>query len=1105
MPTVARRPLALVLSALCLLLLDSAAARAEIYWTDSASFSDNWIGRALNSGGSVTAPFIPSTREIGGIASDGRHLYWVQYYGAIMRANLDGSDPEVVFNTPSGAGSLATDGQWFYWSVPNEPRISRVRVDGSGFEADFVLLEDGAWPAGVATDGTHLYWTDNGHSRIGRIGTDGTGRQDEFIAGVGYPNGIAVAGGYIYWADADMDNYAIGRARSDGSGADGSWHETTSLPAAVSVAGGYVYWTEPPVSRIGRVAVSGSGANANLINGLTWPTAIFVTAPGFAASAAPAFGNVVLGTRATRTVTVTNDSAAFAGGQPLTFAAGAVTLTGANANQFSITSNGCSGQTIAPGDSCQVTVAFAPTTTGAKSASLRFVDNATSSPQTVALSGRGTQGIASLSSTTGLFGDARTGTTSEAQSFTVTNSASGANAGPITYAAGAVTLTGAAAGQFSIVSDSCSGTTVAPAARCTVAVAFAPTADGAASAALQLVDDAPGSPRAVALSGNGVTPSPQLSPATHGFGELLTGASSEAVAFTVVNSGTGAVTLPPDAVSLDGAGAAEFEIVSDLCSGQTLAPVASCTVDVVFSPSAGGAASARLLIDHDAGAPLEAALSGIGVVPSADLTLTPTDHDFGSVRTWTTSAPVALRVSNLGTAAAAIPSGAVSIDAFGATAAFSVADGCSTVTLDPGEDCTVSVTFGPRATGAASATVEIADGDGGTLSASLAGTGIAPLLALSPASHDFGSLPIGASSAPATFTLANHGSAPATLPAGAASLAGLDAGAWTITDDDCSGATLAIGDDCVVTVVFAPTAAGAASATLAVGDGDGGTLGAALTGSGAEPARRDPQPDPDPAPRSDPEPRPRTSGDGGGTPQPQPQPQPTPRRTSRTRLTTHVGGAAGAVVGADGTLRLRCALAGATLRGCAAVVTPAGGGRALGDGTARVGRGGGRSATVVVRLGARARVALERSLGGVRAVVTVTATTRDGRRLKRSVRVTLLAKRQQVVTLPGAFAPDAAALTPAGAAFLRDVAGRLRAARAILCTGFTATRGEQGSDEAAAALGLARGRVACALLRRLGVKAKLTPRSGGRGKPLAVNDDEDGRARNRRVELTITR
>ncbi|HST42463.1 MAG TPA: OmpA family protein, partial [Conexibacter sp.] len=225
---------------------------------------------------------------------------------------------------------------------------------------------------------------------------------------------------------------------------------------------------------------------------------------------------------------------------------------------------------------------------------------------------------------------------------------------------------------------------------------------------------------------------------------------------------------------------------------------------------------------------------------------------------------------------------------------------------------------------------------------------------------------------------------------------------------------------------------------------------------------------------------------------------------ARPRLSASVGGGGAAVVvGDDGSVRLRCALAGAALRGCAAVATAIDG-EALGGGAVRAGVGG-RAATVAVRLDAGGRARLASALGGVRAVVTVTATTRDGRKVVKRLRVTLLAKRQQVVTQAGAFAPDGAALTPAGAAFLRDVARRLRGVRAIVCTGFTATRGEQGSDAAADALGLARGRAACALLRRLGVEVRLSAHSGGRSAPLAGNDSEFGRDRNRRVELTIVR
>jgi uncharacterized repeat protein (TIGR03803 family) len=98
------------------------------------------------------------------------------------------------------------------------------------------------------------------------------------------------------------------------------------------------------------------------------------------------FGNVLLGTTPTKlSVTVTNT-----GDTNLTFAGGAVTLSGANAADFAISSNGCSGQSLAPATgSCNVTVTYTPSVLGGETASLNFADNAFGSPQTVPISGTG--------------------------------------------------------------------------------------------------------------------------------------------------------------------------------------------------------------------------------------------------------------------------------------------------------------------------------------------------------------------------------------------------------------------------------------------------------------------------------------------------------------------------------------------------------------------------------------------------------------------------------------------------------------------------------------------------------------------------------------------
>src|SRR3954451_8507091 len=66
-----------------------------------------------------------------------------------------------------------------------------------------------------------------------------------------------------------------------------------------------------------------------------------------------------------------------------------VRIVGSNTDYFIKTTDACDQSAVAPNQSCAVNVRCAPTTTGARSAVLRFTDNAPGSPHDVALSGTG--------------------------------------------------------------------------------------------------------------------------------------------------------------------------------------------------------------------------------------------------------------------------------------------------------------------------------------------------------------------------------------------------------------------------------------------------------------------------------------------------------------------------------------------------------------------------------------------------------------------------------------------------------------------------------------------------------------------------------------------
>ncbi|HTQ57899.1 MAG TPA: choice-of-anchor D domain-containing protein [Bryobacteraceae bacterium] len=153
-------------------------------------------------------------------------------------------------------------------------------------------------------------------------------------------------------------------------------------------------------------------------------------------------------------------------------------------------------KTLATGAACTASVTFAPSATGTRSGKLTFTDTAPVNPQRVSLTGSATD--ISLSASRLNFGRHKVGTTSGAQSVTVTNE------GTVTvnFTGSGIVIAGTDPADFLISADTC-GPSLAAGATCTVSVEFDPTAAGARSAQLQFNDDGGGSPQAVTLTGTG--------------------------------------------------------------------------------------------------------------------------------------------------------------------------------------------------------------------------------------------------------------------------------------------------------------------------------------------------------------------------------------------------------------------------------------------------------------------------------------------------------------------------------------------------------------------------------------------------------------------------
>ena len=202
------------------------------------------------------------------------------------------------------------------------------------------------------------------------------------------------------------------------------------------------------------------------------------------------------------------------------------------------------------------------------------------------------------------FGNQNIGTTSSAQTVTLTN------AGAKIMTISSIT----APAPYDLGAGTCpdSGGTLDAGDSCTILVEFAPTVLGSAPANLSIQSDAGSSPDLVALTGTGTQPlvSPDVSTLT--FTTQLAGTTSASQTVTLTNTGSGVLTIGNIVT------AAPYGLAGGTClpAPQTVSAGSSCTILVQFSPSAAGPAPAgNLTITSDAASsPDLISLSGTGTL-----------------------------------------------------------------------------------------------------------------------------------------------------------------------------------------------------------------------------------------------------------------------------------------------------------------------------------------------------------------------------------------------------------------------------------------------------------------------------------------------------------
>jgi len=344
----------------------------------------------------------------------------------------------------------------------------------------------------------------------------------------------------------------------------------------------------------------------------------------------------------------------------------------------------------------------------------------------------------------------------------------------------------------------------------------APIISLTASATLPTGDGRLGMLRA-ATYGRGLWQTPLLTATTNLQAGVTLSASSLTFAAQQV-----ATQSAPQSVTITSSGGAPVTFSSlvltgdftetDNCAGQTLAAGNTCSVQIVFAPTATSARSGQLTIYASVpGGQATVALNGTGTAAAA-MVLTPLSLSFAATIVNQTAASQDITISNTGGTSATLSAPVLS----GNTGDFALYANTCGATLAPQTGCTLSITFTPTASGARSATLSITD-NAGTASAaiqtaSISGVGNAPATdTLSALALSFPQQQIGTTSGSQTITLTNSGGVPLTLIA-----ASVSPGDFSVIN--ACGNSLAAHATCAIKITFSPTAVGTRTATLTITD-----------------------------------------------------------------------------------------------------------------------------------------------------------------------------------------------------------------------------------------------------------------------------------------------
>src|SRR3954470_7290038 len=305
------------------------------------------------------------------------------------------------------------------------------------------------------------------------------------------------------------------------------------------------------------------------------------------------------------------------------------------------------------------------------------------------------------------------------------------------------------------------------------------------------------------------------------FGNVNVG-SSKALSITLSNSsapGGPSITISQIAVTGSAFSTVPPNLPLAIAAGQ------SSTLAITFAPKASGNATGNLSITIEGSSqPATVPLTGTGA-GTGQLAISPSSLSFGSVSVGS-SKSLSLSLTN----SAPTGSQSISISQIALTgAAFSAVLPNLPLVLTAGQSSSVSVTFAPKAGGAASGNISVTVSGSEPVSVAMSGTGVAAgQLAVNPTSLSFGNVSVGSSK---SLSLVLSNSAPTGSQNISIPQITLTGAAFSTVLPNLP-LVLTPGQSFTLNVSFAPTGAGGATGNLSISVTGGQAVTVGMSGTG---------------------------------------------------------------------------------------------------------------------------------------------------------------------------------------------------------------------------------------------------------------------------------